>query len=88
MTINHFRKKAYRSFRLGSKYAFDNRQEENRKYLNQSPFFDKVTGTRPATFLRKRLAQVFSCEIYQIFKSTVFYETPPVATPYFSGAIA
>ena len=25
------------------------------------------------------LAQVFSCKLYEIFKNTVFYETPPVA---------
>ena len=32
----------------------------------------------PAALLKKRLAQVFSCEFCDIFKNSVFYRTPPV----------
>ena len=32
----------------------------------------------PAALLKKRLAQVFSCEFCDIFKNNVFYRTPPV----------
>ena len=33
----------------------------------------------PTTLLKKEtLAQVFSCEISEIFKNTYFYRTPPV----------
>ena len=31
------------------------------KHLCRSLFFDKVAGLRPATLLKKALAQVFSC---------------------------
>ena len=34
----------------------------------------KVSGLRTATLLKKRLAQVFSCEFYEIFKNTFFTE--------------
>ena len=36
--------------------------------------------TNFAKFTGKHLAQVFSCEFYEIFTSTFFYRTPPVAT--------
>ena len=59
----------------------------------QSLFFNKVAGLRPATFLKtdsgksvrpanllkKRLAQVFSCEFSEDVKNTFFDRTPPVA---------
>ena len=48
------------------------------KHLCQSLFFNKVAG-RPATLLKKTLAQVFSCEFCEISKNTFFYRTPPVA---------
>ena len=36
---------------------------------------------RPATILKKgTLAYVFSCEFYEIFNSSFFHRTPPVAT--------
>ena len=38
------------------------------KHLCQSVFFNKVAGLRPATLLKKRLAQVFSCEFCEISK--------------------
>ena len=44
------------------------------KDLCQSLFFNKVSGLRPATLLKKRLAQVFSCEFCEIFKNIFFTE--------------
>ena len=44
------------------------------KHLCQSLFFNKVEGLRPATLLKKRLAQVFSCEFCEFFKNTFFTE--------------
>ena len=44
------------------------------KHLCQSLSFNKVAGLSSATFLKKRLAQVFSCEFYEIFKNNVFTE--------------
>ena len=45
------------------------------KHLCQSLFFNKVAGLRPATLLKKEtLAQVFSCEFYEISKNTIFTE--------------
>ena len=40
------------------------------KHLCQSLFFKKVAGLRPATLLKKRLSQVFSCEFFEITKNT------------------
>ena len=42
------------------------------KYLCQSLFFNK--GLKPATLLKKRLAQLFSFKFSQIFKNTFFTE--------------
>ena len=40
-------------------------------------FFNKVSGLRPATLLKKEtLTQVFSCEFCQISKKNLFYRTP------------
>ena len=50
------------------------------KHLCQSLFFNKVADLRPATLLKKRLAQVFFCGFCEISKNTFFYRTPPVAT--------
>ena len=37
---------------------------------------------RPGTLLKKEtLAQMFSCELCQIFKNTFLFRTPPVAAP-------
>ena len=49
------------------------------KHLRQSLFFNKVAGLWPATLLKKRLSQVFSCEFCEIFKNTIVYRTPLVA---------
>ena len=49
------------------------------KHLCQSVFFNKVAGLRPATLLKKTLAQVFSCEFSEISKNNFSYRTPPVA---------
>ena len=37
-------------------------------------FLNKVAGLRPATLLKKTLAQVFSCEFREISKNTFFKE--------------
>ena len=42
---------------------------------NQSLFFNKVAGFRPATLLKKRLAQMFPCEFRETFNS-FFNRTP------------
>ena len=42
------------------------------KHLYQSLFFDKLAG-------QETQAQVFFCEIYEIFKNTFLYRTPQVA---------
>ena len=40
----------------------------------------QIIGLRPATLSRKKtLAQVFSCEICEIYKNTFYYRTPLVA---------
>ena len=39
-----------------------------------------VQKLRPATLLKKEtLAQVFSCEFWEVFKNPFFYKTPPIA---------
>ena len=46
------------------------------KHLCRSLFFNKVAGLRP--FIKKEaLAQVFSCEFYEISENTFFYRAPP-----------
>ena len=42
------------------------------KHLCQSLFFNEVAGLRP-------LAQVFSCEFFEISKNTFLHRQPPVA---------
>ena len=49
------------------------------KQLRQSLFFNKVAGFSLATMLKKTLAQVFSCEFFEIFENTFFHGTPLVA---------
>ena len=45
------------------------------KHLSHSLFLNKVAGLRPATLLKKEtVAQVFSCEFYEISKNTFFAE--------------
>ena len=45
------------------------------KHLCQSLFFNEIASLRAATLLKKEtLAQVFSCEFCEIFKSTIFTE--------------
>ena len=49
-----------------------------RKHLCQRLFFNKVPIVRHATLLTKEaLAQLFSCEFFEISKKTFFYRTPP-----------
>ena len=55
------------------------------KHQCESLFLNKVTGLWPATLLKKEtLAQVFSCEFYEISKNTFFNRTPLVAASGFS----
>ena len=52
------------------------------KQLCESLFFNKVAGLRSEAcnlIKKETLAQVFSCEICEIFKNTFFYRIPPVA---------
>ena len=52
------------------------------KHLCQSLFFNKLAGLRPQAckFIKKEtLAQVFSCEFYEISKNTFLHTIPPVA---------
>ena len=51
------------------------------KHLCKSLFFDKVTGLRLATLLKKR--QLFSYEFWEISKNTFSYRTRPVAASVF-----
>ena len=63
----------------------------HRKTPVPESLFNKVAGLRPSTLLKKRpgaacnfikketLAQVFSCEFYELSKDTFFYRTPSVA---------
>ena len=44
------------------------------KYLSQSLFFNKVASLISATLLKKALAQMFSCEFYEIFKNNSLIE--------------
>ena len=48
-------------------------------HLCQSLFYNKVVALRLTTLLKKRLAQVFSCEFCEVAKNTFFHRTPLVA---------
>ena len=77
----------YRSSRpevFCKKGALGNLAKFTGKRLCQRLFFNKVAGLRPSTLLKRRLAQVFSCEFCEISKNTFSYSAPPVAA---SGAI-
>ena len=59
------------------KAVFRNFKKFTEKHLCQSLFFNKVAGLSCTTcnFIKKgTLAQVFSCEFYEIFKNTYFEE--------------
>ena len=57
------------------KYVFRNFAKFTGKHQCQSLYFDKVAGMRTATLLKdKTVAQVFSCEFCEIFKSTFLAE--------------
>ena len=52
------------------------------KHLCQRLFLNKVAGLRPkaCNFIKKKsLAQMFSCEFFEISKNTFFHRTPLVA---------
>ena len=53
------------------------------KHLCHGLFFIRAAGLRPATWLKKTLAHVLSCEFCEIFKNTFFYRTP---LPFFNIA--
>ena len=63
---------------------FENHMEPNilfrssRENIFARVFFNKVAGLRPATLLKKRLAQLFSCEFCEISKNTFSHRTTPV----------
>ena len=63
-------------FKIG---AFRNFAHFTGKQLCWSLLFIKLLAWRPATLLKRDSNKVFSCEIYENFKNTVFYRTPPVA---------
>ena len=51
-----------------------------RKRLCQGLFFNKVARPRACNFIKKEaLAEVFSCEFYEISKNTFSYRTPAMA---------
>ena len=52
-----------------------NLEKSTGKHLCQSLFFNNVAGLRPATLLKKRLTQVFSCEFCEISENTFFKNT-------------
>ena len=57
-------------------------QKSQENTCARDSFFNKVAGQRPVAcnFIKKEsLAQVFSCEFCEIFKSTFSYRTPLVA---------
>ena len=59
------------------KGVFRNFAKFTGKKLSQSLFYCRL---RPAAVLKKEtLAQVFSCEFYEISKNTFSYRTPPEA---------
>ena len=56
------------------KGVFKNFANFTRKHLCQSLFFNKVASKRLQLYLKEALAQVFSCEYRETFKSTYFPE--------------
>ena len=50
-----------------------------REHLCQSLIFNKVATLKAATLLKNTLAQVFSCDFWEISKNIFSYRTPPVA---------
>ena len=60
------------------------------KPLCQSPLFNKVSGLASNFIKKETLAQVFSCEFYEISKNTFFTEhlrtTVSVIFPFSSGS--
>ena len=54
------------------------------KRLCQSLFFNKVAAFRFAILL-ETLAQVFSCEFYEILENICFYRTPLVAASFYNN---
>ena len=72
----HFNLTTYRSSRpevFCKKSVLRNFAKFKGKHLYQSLFFNKVV------FNKDTLAQVFSCELYQISNNTLSYRKPPVA---------
>ena len=48
--------------------------QNSQEYTFASLFFNKVSALRPATLLKKKLAQLFFCEFCEISKNTFFIE--------------
>ena len=72
----HWQKRAlqrgHSSEAAAKKGVFKNFSKFSRKHLCQSLFFNKVAGLKPATLLKRDMAQVFLYEFYKIFKSSFF----------------
>ena len=51
--------------------------ELTKKQQNNVVLLFLLLTLKPATLLKKRLAQVFSCEFCEFSKNTFFYRTPP-----------
>ena len=47
-----------------------------RRHLCQSLFYNKVVCLKPTTLLKMTLAQVFSCEFWEILRTTFLTEHP------------
>ena len=57
------------------------------KHLHQSLFFNKVVGLRPATLLKKRLAQYFPINFTKILRTPFLIEHLRLLLPYPEGQI-
>ena len=77
----------FRSFRpevFYKKVVFKTLTEFIRKHLCQSLYFNKVTGLRLVTLLKKEtLAQGFACKFCEIYKNTFLHKTPRWLLLYF-----
>ena len=84
LLLHTFHQQKYSSFRETSnisqkqppevfyKGVLKNFTKFSEKHLCQSLLFNKVAGLRTASLLKKTLAQVFSCEFWEIFKNNYF----------------
>ena len=59
---------------LSQKEFLESSQNSQENTCARASFLNNVTGLRPATVLKKTLAQVFSCEFCEISKNIFFTE--------------